>query len=60
MPTAEAIEEYARAVAAVRGIRVSEEWWPGVGRHLELLLSSARALEEWSASRERSAAEEAS
>jgi hypothetical protein len=59
MPTAEAIDEYAHAVAALRGIRVAEEWWPGVGRHLELLLSSARALEEWSASREHSAAEDA-
>jgi hypothetical protein len=37
-PPREDVESYARGAARLRGLSIDEAWWPGVLRHLTLLL----------------------
>jgi hypothetical protein len=35
------LETYARAAARLTGLTIDEAWWPGVARHLGVLLDRA-------------------
>jgi hypothetical protein len=39
------LETYARAAARLGGIEVDEAWWPGVVRHLGVLVDNAALVE---------------
>jgi hypothetical protein len=39
------LERYARAAAAVAGLRIDDAWWPAVVRHLDVLVTRAASLE---------------
>jgi hypothetical protein len=39
------VEAFARAAAAALGLAIDDEWWPGVVRHLGVMLSRAAAVE---------------
>jgi len=39
------VESYARAAAAMVGITIDDDWWPGVVRHLTVMLDRAASVE---------------
>jgi len=39
------LDTYARAAAGLAGLEIREAWWPGVRRHLKVLLDNAALVE---------------
>lgn len=39
------IEAHARAAAALAGLTIEDAWWPGVLRHLTVLIEQGRLVE---------------
>ncbi len=39
------LDKYARAAAGLAGLEIEEAWWPGVLRHLKVLVDNAALVE---------------